>query len=748
MSTLLSFKKKVGTSTDRRNLVKSFVQYWHSLKMLGKPPEEEQWIHAGLSHCNSVPMGYANIRLPVGNAAFLMDNIKILEQYTKLLGKACKDPESIIGQYLEGHVDSCTGNLEWFKPFLKTVSWVDCPTADKDAIQKLQAFGGFDREMVLSALMYSDMTLPGMKEYELHVANHIIQLQSNSCWDAFKTEFGTWRERGLLYSLIISSNYMTHLNDWIPVDYHLNEDVQAFSEIHQNIRESQGDAKKLTDILVKLAGLNCTSEPMQAIAHKLDQLAILMRVHTRFHTKTPCLDDLLLTFPEFEKASIGEVWDQLKSSLENVMPPSILAPTPFKTLSKSTWVRGPLKFRVLLSKLSVQFSDSPLEWKAALSTQKATRFKLENGVTSSRLKDVIQRTGSILTSPELACVVLYPSCIKSQLAGVPLDFTAESQLCNNPPSLLFKMGTGAACLSDDAFHDFQKAWPESKQTVYRTPRHVIAWKVEMPQRTILFTGNAKHVLADRFTPHLLEKTILEHRVSFKAPERIHISSDLHDHVIRDSLLHHVQTTYTDGFHRETKEAGGHTALEEALTCWIREPPSLHTNIALNTSVQWDSSHEDPRYAETQEGLNGYRYRDWVTMYADSIHIQKCKLDSHVISFDQVYQNQFPWCLDELANTTGFEWVSVSSTLPVSPIVLRNRNPEKSNFDALSTAIKSRFMQDLSILPVRGADDKVEKQNVNVYTDPTCGQVLLVYAPTSSDQTGKQLEFVSFKCFSK
>jgi hypothetical protein len=679
------------------------------------------------------------VELPVGNAALLVDNLKILKQYTKLLESACCDPSAMIGHFLAGGEDSCSGNLEWFKPMLKSVTFFSNVEADPEALQKIRASTKFDRELVQSALLHAGLNTPHTKEYELHVANHIIQLQSNSCWDAFKTEFGTWRERGLLYAILLSGNYMSHLNDWLPVEYHEDPVIQKFWGIHQDIRESQANLKALTGAVLKLNNLFCSPEPMQQIMHTLDHLCILMRVDACFRCSTD-LDTTLKTFPKLDDRPVHFIWNNMKRILEQTMPPSVLAQTPFKKLRKSTWVRGPLNFHTQSRPLAVWFPREPLEWQAVsenVAKPKAIRYKLEASSTSQRLKDVIQRTGMILASPELACAMIYPVKTKARIEG-ETDPSLDVSWCHNPASVVAKMGSAT---SKDALDALEAAWPESHETAYRTARHLVAWKIDTPLKTILFTGNPRNVIADRFTPHLLDKVLMEHRASGKNPERIYLASDLHPNVVRDNILQFARKTYP--LFKPVDAA--HTTLEEALTCWIREPPDLHTRVALNASVQWENDHEDPRYAETQEGNNGYRYRDWVTVYADNNRIEKCKLDSHVISFDSIHQTHYAWLSEDALAKPHYNWIVVSSSLPVPTLVLRNRNPDKTNLEALSTAIKSRFMQDLAILPVQSKGDTVEKHHVNVYTDPTCGQVLLVYAPTSANAVAKRLEFISFKC---
>jgi len=53
------------------------------------------------------------------------------------------------------------------------------------------------------------------------------------------------------------------------------------------------------------------------------------------------------------------------------------------------------------------------------------------------------------------------------------------------------------------------------------------------------------------------------------------------------------------------------------------------------------------------------------------------------------------------------------------------------------------MHDGKLLPVRHPGDKVEREGMEIYSDPKAGQVLIAYAPKSEDGARRGLEFVSF-----
>jgi len=73
-----------------------------------------------------------------------------------------------------------------------------------------------------------------------------------------------------------------------------------------------------------------------------------------------------------------------------------------------------------------------------------------------------------------------------------------------------------------------------------------------------------------------------------------------------------------------------------------------------------------RYSETQTGFNGFRFRDWVCVYADQKDVEKCRLESHVMTFEEAHDSRLPWrCGKRL------DWVNVRSSLQAGPMILRD-----------------------------------------------------------------------------
>lgn len=149
-----------------------------------------------------------------------------------------------------------------------------------------------------------------------------------------------------------------------------------------------------------------------------------------------------------------------------------------------------------------------------------------------------------------------------------------------------------------------------------------------------------------------------------------------------------------------------------------------------------------RYAETQTGDNGERYRDWVCMYASENSVEKCKLEGHLLDIDQVYEANVPWqTVDQ-----GERVVNVRSSLYIQPNIL-SMPPQtgRPGFAGFTRAVRGRMVQDLDLLPVRDPSSHfVERRHVTVYSDEPALQVLIVYAPTALGLSSPpNFEFVAF-----
>lgn len=190
-----------------------------------------------------------------------------------------------------------------------------------------------------------------------------------------------------------------------------------------------------------------------------------------------------------------------------------------------------------------------------------------------------------------------------------------ASLCDDPISVLFVMDdqaltehtTPQAVSFLTAF--LARAGAPSPQvhnslTTYQpNPIRLLAWKIELPQRTILYTGSPLDdtVAQSPTPPHTLQKLLINERSKREPPSVIHqvASNGVLDTTqepenissyIRLSLLRYAGTTLTP-FQDSTYAS--HT-LEEAIASFIQPTASNHTSIPLNTSLAWNKSHIDPR----------------------------------------------------------------------------------------------------------------------------------------------------------
>ena len=413
------------------------------------------------------------------------------------------------------------------------------------------------------------------------------------------------------------------------------------------------------------------------------------------------------------------------------------------------------------------------------------------GPANTRLHEIIQRVGEICLSPELALVMLFPAQAHqahlmledpaSVSDPVPACFQVSENVfdfCHDRPAILDCMGIPtppATARLSRAFLDqlTSDCLPPPTLVTLPKPVHVCAWNVQSPPRVILYTGEA---VPPKFEtpPHTLQKILLDERSKRHTPSSIvaldHTrGDDLTAQAIRDALLAYYhrreQPTRTptrqEPLSSATTLKSIHTqdhTLEEAAVVFIHPPDRNHSTIPLNQSPPWDKDHVDSRYAETQNATNGLRYRDWLCVFANDTHLEKCKLEGHVLDITQFHQALVPWhtpATKEYTNHQTLQWAVSRSSLPLEQRVLHNRpqsssssTPEPaSQFTSFTRSVKARLLQDIKLLPVPSPLHTVDRLNVSIYTDEPSNQVLVVYAPTSSfgseDIPNTQLEFVSF-----
>lgn len=237
---------------------------------------------------------------------------------------------------------------------------------------------------------------------------------------------------------------------------------------------------------------------------------------------------------------------------------------------------------------------------------------------SSRLQDIVSRLGEICLSPELAHVMLFPVHASALQSGftTPQNFPDERRAaCTDPVTVLAGMddltpSSASLAQAGAFFAKFQlDSLPQPVSTTHREPFHICAWRLDLPSRVCLYTGehpaDPSTLDLSTFSPHMLSKVLLEERSRRPSPSRIHVlsSEDISPCAVRTSLLHYAQTALTP--HKARTPLGqalDHT-LEEALACLIHAPARNHTEIELHQSPPWDKDHIDSRCGLVLGGFN-------------------------------------------------------------------------------------------------------------------------------------------------
>lgn len=205
--------------------------------------------------------------------------------------------------------------------------------------------------------------------------------------------------------------------------------------------------------------------------------------------------------------------------------------------------------------------------------------------------------------------MLFPNHALAHQAGEEIPDQQYRAACSDPHTVLAAMddlppSSRPITQAAKFLAKFQlDSLPQPVSTVHRQPIHLCAWRLDLPSRVCLYTGEhpADPSALDlaTFSPHTLSKLLLEERSRRPNPSRVHIlpQDDISAHAVRTSLLHYAQTALTPYRARTLDSAPqlDHT-LEEALACLIHAPTRNHTEIELHQSPPWDKDHIDSRYS--------------------------------------------------------------------------------------------------------------------------------------------------------
>jgi hypothetical protein len=469
-------------------------------------------------------------------------------------------------------------------------------------------------------------------------------------------------------------------------------------------------------------------------------------------------------------------WMHLKQNLEDSLPPALLCPALCQSY-RDGWGYPRLTLSTHHNMLLIH--SGPLQWIDKSSYAPST---LSAGILAERLQDILLRLGETATSPELAHLMLQPQSLSDCLSNIPTE--TDLTLITNRARILQSMSNPNPDLtsSNSAFLNCIRLMvaclPSVTPQTFPAPLSLLAWRIDCPQQAILYTGRSSNIDLSNCPPHVLPKTLLFDRMQSKTISGISVLSDTLDPPtsLRACIVDEIVRPHADfalhPFHQIpiTKRRGEDrlfrsdrhphnqnqastqqpiqtptqpsiqtsTVLAETVSIFSGPTPSNHISLPLHSSQPWDKDHIDDRYAETQIARNGLRYRDWVTMYRTPTELHQSRLAAHHISITQLFHTHFP-----LSDSGKHTWISVASTLPAETRVLRHLGG-KNQLDALKRSVENRFTHDTKLLPTWHPEDTVSPSNIEVYSDPTSNQVLLVYAPVSFDGSRLHLEVMSFR----
>ena len=277
----------------------------------------------------------------------------------------------------------------------------------------------------------------------------------------------------------------------------------------------------------------------------------------------------------------------------------------------------PLEFELLRDSSGpprLRFKPAPLSYQAYASVPPG-----QTPAPNARLQDIVSRLGEICLSPELAHVMLFPVHANAFQSGVTTEQNfpdTRRDACLDPPTVLDAMddpapSTASLALAAQFLTKFQLL-PAPTLTTHRQPFHLCAWRLDLPSRVCLYTGDhpadPSALDLSALAPHTLSKVLLEERSRRACPSGVRLipSDDISPNAVRTSLLHYAQADLAPhtarGHDLAPHTVRGHyadtarldTTLEEALACLIHAPARNHTQIELHQSPPWDKDHIDAR----------------------------------------------------------------------------------------------------------------------------------------------------------
>ena len=693
----------------------------------------------------------------VGQSWARLNQLRVLDQYARLLGELCS-----AHPFLQGAGVTCVLGLEWASGLLGPMrAQAD---ADWQNIEKMAAFYASQRGVdPAEGLFHLHLTMPcydrdvtrallhrhfpRADEYELDVCRLMLRAPGLT-YRAWLADFPRWRSKGLLYPLGVAALYMPELDDWLPRECHANTLAQAFHAFVQSVHHPGADPVPLLNALQAAWAADGTHTNL-LLAHTLDRVAVLMRVKSngrlacdRDFALQPALDAFPRSFGADPHDATYHAWHALKYRIEDAMPPSLLC-APLVRPKRATWGLSGLTLSVSPDG-TVRFLETQLEpvgpaadTEVHTHTPPYMRHCLAFQ-TSARVQDVLWRLGEAVLSPGVAACMLRPD-----LAGDP----AAAGEALAPAALLSSMRPLAGPAPEPyrcAMRALEATLPPVRRVSLPAPREALLWRLDIPNRAIVYLGTGDEVRPDSHSQHHLHKLLLNCKVppchvggildaapgqrltedALRGALRSFAASSLDSHPSNCALVK-VEQGEAAGLARQTTPVVS-TTLAESVACFALTAPPKKSIAPLGKSCPWQENGIDPRYAERQDAANGFRYRDWAAMHAGRAGTQQSRLAAHALSYDALHLTAMPWI-----DGDAVRWVHVASTAPPVCRTLQGHS--------FRHAVESRFLHDPRMLPVRAEGQTVARSDAEIYADDA-DQLAIAYAPTDSDR----IEMIAFR----
>lgn len=722
--------------------------------------------------------------LPTGTCWSMINHLKVLHQYIEVLSDSASG-HGAHSALLLGYPESCTNGLEWFAPLCGPMILTQSAREECESqVNQWRANGNpglysnaeaayhvhqarQTEDPNMTRFLVSQMK-PNAKEYEVSIAGNILRAKPDS-FEEFNADFLGWRKRGLYHTMCLAARAMPNLEQWVPS--WLSQESDDWGDLlDQFNKRSSCSSPRLAAIFESMSDRSTALN--NRVCGLLDRVAILTRIRSNYPGEAN-LDEFLesVKFPigaSFETSL--EFCAELKPVLEGTMPPSLLCPS-LDPPTRGTWGYRRLELQIDDTG-NVTIHSGHLEWISKENIDFS--IKQNEGVHSERLRDILFRIGEVITSPEMAQLMYMPDTIHCALSGQQQEKSEDEikGLCCNREAII-KIMDGFHKLppwhdSAAVVHKIVRSIPSHRIDVHIPPIRLLAWRIDCPSKVILYEGAHDNLDLGQTLPHHLPKDVYPDKVTSRTTSGISLLAsntfvDSHS-VLRACVASEIAGKYPDfsthPLHKaHVKHVIGRpptpylsTTLAEAVAVFSGPLPENTSRVKLHESVPWDNEHIDYRYAEQQSADNGMRFRDWLTVYREDDELHRCRLASHEVLVGETFSTHFPVEIPVTASSspspspslsTKFSWVSVASTLPAETRTLRHLGGQTVT-EALKRSVDNRFMNDSKLLPVRNVGDKVDRSNMEIYSDEASNQVLIAYAPTSPDGTLKTIEMMSFR----